>query len=90
MLQPDVRLHVVPPRERLPAQGAQVRLGPVDGRVVPPVADGLAADAARVQRGRLGYPVEEVAVVLGGGGGSVVVEEGGGMEQRFREVIVVG
>lgn len=55
--------HVVAPCESLPAQGAQVSLRSVYGRVVPPVADSLAAHPTPVQHGRFGYPVEQVAVV---------------------------
>lgn len=67
VLQPDVRLHVVPPGERLSAQRTEIRLGPVDGGVMPTVANGFAADPARVQTGRLRYFVEQIAIVLRGG-----------------------
>lgn len=73
VLQSHVRFHVVPPRERLPTQRAEIRLGPVYGGMVPPVADRLAAYAARVQSGRLRYFVEQIAIVLGGRGVVVAV-----------------
>lgn len=77
MFQFNMRLHIVASRKRLPTQRAQIRLWPMDCSVMPTIAYSFTAYTTRVQCGRFGYTIEEVAVVLRRGRVTVVVVKGG-------------
>lgn len=64
VLEFDVHLHVVLPRETLIAHGTVVGLRSMDGGVMPSIAHALPAHLALVQQADL---LEHVAIVLGAG-----------------------